>query len=162
MLDKPEQLHPRVEDPLLRLLRHLIRWAVKALAILMVAVILFGVIDVVYLLYLRLNTEPFLLLEITDILATFGAFMAVLIAIEIFENITVYLRDDVIQVKIVMATALMAIARKVIILDIKEVEPLYVFGLAASVLAMSIGYWLVVVYERKHTPFQSENSGKGY
>ena len=47
-------------------------------------------------------------------LATFGAFMAVLIAIEILINITIYLRDDVIHVKIVMATALMAIARKVL------------------------------------------------
>lgn len=46
-------------------------------------------------------------------LATFGAFIAVLIAIEILVNITAYLRNDVIQVKIVIATALMAIARKV-------------------------------------------------
>lgn len=45
----------------------------------------------------------------SDILATFGAFMAVLIAIEIFINIIIYLREDVIHVKIVMATALMAI-----------------------------------------------------
>ncbi len=46
-----------------------------------------------------------MLMNISDILATFGAFMAVLIAIEIFINITIYLRDDVIHVKIVMATA---------------------------------------------------------
>lgn len=44
-----------------------------------------------------------------------------------------------------MATALMAIARKVIILDVKETEPPYLYGLGAIVLAMSIGYWLVVV-----------------
>lgn len=65
-------------------------------------------------------TPPFMMLTINDILATFGAFMAVLIAIEIFINITIYLRDDVIHVKIVMATALMAIARKVIILDFEK------------------------------------------
>ena len=47
-------------------------------------------------------------LTITDMLTTFGAFMAVLIAIEIFINTTVYLREDVILVKMVMATALMA------------------------------------------------------
>ena len=44
-------------------------------------------------------------------MATLGAFMAVLIAIEILINSTIYLRDDVIHVKIVMSTALMAIAR---------------------------------------------------
>jgi len=90
---------------------------------------------------------PYLRLQISDILATFGAFMAVLIAIEIFVNITVYLREDIIHVKIVMATALMAIARKVIILEVKDEDttPLVIFSIAALVLAMSIGYYLAVV-----------------
>jgi uncharacterized membrane protein (DUF373 family) len=76
-------------------------------------------------------------------LATFGAFMAVLIAIEILINITIYLRDDVIHVKIVMATALMAVARKVIVLDFETITPPYIYGLAAVALAMSVGYWLI-------------------
>ncbi len=45
--------------------------------------------------------------------------MVTLIAIEIFLNIVLYLRDDVLHVKLVLATALMAIARKVIVLDYK-------------------------------------------
>lgn len=52
----------------------------------------------------------------------FGAFMAVLIAIEIFVNITVYLREDVIHVKIVMATALMGIAGEIMILDVDKID----------------------------------------
>ncbi len=43
-----------------------------------------------------------------------------------------------------MATALMAIARKVIILDFKTITPDYMFATAMLVFAMSIGYWLVV------------------
>lgn len=69
--------------------------------------------------------------------------MAVLIAIEILINITIYLRDDVIHVKIVMATALMAVARKVIVLDFETITPPYIYGLAAVALAMSVGYWLI-------------------
>ena len=85
-------------------------------------------------------------------LATFGAFMAVLIAIEILINITIYLRDDVIHVKIVMATALMAIARKVIVLDINEVSAEYTYGLAAITISMSIGYFLIhKLSEKSHT-----------
>jgi uncharacterized membrane protein (DUF373 family) len=70
--------------------------------------------------------------------------MATLIAIEIFLNIVLYLRDDVLHVKLVLATALMAIARKVIVLDYKELEPGYIWATAAVVFALSIGYWLVV------------------
>ena len=110
----------------------------------MTGVIVFGVADVCYVLYQRLMGEPAGLLEITDIFATFGAFMAVLIAIEIFVNIVSYLRDDVIHVRIVLATALMAIARKVIILDYSTIDSEYVYATAAVVAAMALAYWLVV------------------
>jgi uncharacterized membrane protein (DUF373 family) len=105
-------------------LRWVIRWAVRALAVLMTGVIPFGVADVCYVLYTRLiNNEPSGFLQVTDMLATFGTFMAVLIAIEIFINIVSYLRDDVIHIEIVMATALMTIARKIIVLDTRPSSP---------------------------------------
>jgi uncharacterized membrane protein (DUF373 family) len=134
-------------DPLIRALIRVIHGSVRALAVLMTLVILWGVLDVVYVLASRAASHRFYLLDISDILATFGAFMAVLIAIEIFINITSYLRADVIHVKIVMATALMAVARKVIVLDFKVLEAGYVWALAAVVLATSVGYFLAVVYE---------------
>jgi uncharacterized membrane protein (DUF373 family) len=134
-------------EPLIQTLRAIIRLSVRALAVMMTLVILWGVVDVAWVIYDKLRTPPFLMLTISDMLATFGAFMAVLIAIEIFINITIYLRDDVIHVKIVMATALMAIARKVIILDYNLMPPSYVWATAGVVVAMSIGYYLVV----KHT-----------
>lgn len=137
------------DEPFIRNLTRIIHFAVRALALLMTAVIVWGVVDVVYVLYERLLEPPFLLLNINDILATFGAFMAVLIAIEIFINITVYLREDVIHVKIVIATALMAIARKVIIMDLDQLSWQEVLAISAAVLALSIGYWLVVVKDPK-------------
>lgn len=142
-------------EPLIEYLQVVIHWSVRVLAILMVFVIVMGVIDVAWTLHQKLTSPPVYILTITDMLAAFGAFMAVLIAIEIFINITVYLRDDVIHVKIVMATALMAIARKVIILDPEAVDPGYLFGLAAIVLAVSIGYWLVVKLPRTDIIFGS-------
>ena len=90
-----------------------------------------------------------MLLTISDILALFGAFMAVLIAIEILINIIIYLRDDIIHVKIVMATALMAISRKIIIMDFTKISADYVLAVAAVTLAMRVGYWLVVVKDTK-------------
>ena len=131
-------------EPLVRGLQWAIRMAVRALAILMTGVIIFGVADVVYVLLKRLLAEPRGLLQISDILATFGAFMAVLIAIEIFVNIISYLREDVIHVRIVLATAMMAIARKVIILDYNTTSPQYIYATAAVVAAMALAYWLVV------------------
>lgn len=136
-------LHLEHEDSTIRFLHKVIRKAVTVLAVLMVLVIVWGIGDVLYVLYQRLTEPPFMLLQIDDILATFGAFLAVLIAIEIFINISMYLSSDAIPVRLVIATALMAIARKVIIFDFEELSPDYVYGTAAVVLALGITYWLI-------------------
>jgi uncharacterized membrane protein (DUF373 family) len=136
-------LHLGHEDRTIRALHRVIRVAVKVLAVLMVLVIVWGIGDVIYVLYQRLTEPPFLLLQINDILATFGAFLAVLIAIEIFINISMYLSTNVIPVRLVIATALMAIARKVIIFDFERITPPYIYGTAAVVLALGLTYWLI-------------------
>jgi len=136
-------LHLEHEDPTIRFLHKIIRVAVKVLAVLMVLVIVWGIGDVVYVLYQRLTQPPFFLLQINDILATFGAFLAVLIAVEIFINISMYLSTNIIPVRLVVATALMAIARKVIIFDFDDITPPFIYGTAAVVLALGITYWLI-------------------
>ena len=141
-----------LNEPFIRMLATSIRYAVRILAVLMALVVWWGVADVVYVLYSRVSTHPYYLLNISDIFATFGAFMAVLIAIEIFINIISYLRDNVIHIKIVLATAFMAVARKVIVLDYKEVSANYVFATAALMLALAVAYWLAVV---KNTSIES-------
>ncbi len=131
------------QQGILTLFNKAIRLAVTVLAFLMVAVIFLGVADVVYVIYQKLVSPPFLVLTIQDILATFGAFLAVLIAIEIFLNISIYLRSDVMPVKLVVATALMAISRKVIVFDFKTLEPDYIYASAAVVLGLGVTYWLI-------------------
>ncbi len=137
------QLASETEDRFIGFLHKVIRLAVKVLAALMVAVIVWGIGDVIYVLYQRLVEPPFLLLSISDILATFGAFLAVLIAIEIFINITLYLKTNVIPVRLVVATALMAISRKDIIFDFERITPPYLIGTAAVILALGVTYWLI-------------------
>ncbi len=137
------------KEPLIEGLRTVIHMVVRLLAVLMTAVILWGVADVILVMYHELKAPPFMLLTISDILALFGAFIAVLISIEILINIIIYLRHDVIHVKIVMATALMAISRKIIILDFAKISADYVLAIAAVTFAMSVGYWLVVIKDSK-------------
>ncbi len=141
--ERRQQPQDHQDEPLIQKLRLVIHWSVRVLAVLMVFVILMGVVDVGWFIYQKLASPPVFVLTMKDILATFGAFMAVLIAIEIFVNITIYLREDIIHVKIVLATALMAIARKVIILDMEKVDAPYLWGIASIVFALSIAYWLV-------------------
>ncbi|ARU56717.1 membrane protein [Oleiphilus messinensis] len=136
-------------DPIIRASHHAIRFAVKLLAILMVIVIFFGIADVVYVLFQRLTSDPMYLLNISDIFETFAAFLAVLVAIEIFVNIRIYLRSHELPVKLVIATALMAVARKIIVLDFEKIEALEVFSLGAVVLALGLTYGFMVRAEHQ-------------
>ena len=143
LIEPGHDLSKEHEDPFIDVLHRIIRVAVKVLAVLMVLVIVWGIGDVVYVLYQRLSTPPLFLLDINDIFLTFGAFMAVLIAIEIFINIRLYLGTDVLPVQLVVATALMAIARKVIVLDLDKIKYPENIAIAAVVLALGITYWLI-------------------
>lgn len=137
------KLVKKEEDRILWHFKNIIHISLKILAFLMIIVIIFGVVDVGWTIYQRFMSSPRFILTMGDVLATFGAFMVVLIAIEIFQNIILYLRDDVIHVKIVLATALMAIARKVIILDYDELEPMYIFATGVVLVATGITYFFV-------------------
>lgn len=73
----------------------------------------------------------------------FGMFLNVLIALEILENITAYLKKHVVQVELVIVTSLIAVARKIIILDLDKTEGIDIIGLALAILALSISYWII-------------------
>ncbi|MFT5759920.1 MAG: uncharacterized membrane protein (DUF373 family) [Alteromonadaceae bacterium] len=142
-MNKHDELPTEHDDVLISFLHKAIKFSIRILAILMVVVIFWGVADVVYVLYKQLLEPPFMLLSISDIFKTFAAFLAVLIAIEIFQNIVLYLRKDVFPLKLVVATALMAMARKIIIIDFDDVIPMHIFAVGSVVLALGITYYLI-------------------
>lgn len=143
MEKESESLVQTTRDPLIDFLNKVVVLSVKLLAVLMVFVILWALADVVMHLYSQFVIASFLIFNIESLLVTFGAFMAVLIAIEIFLNIVFYLKKDAIHVPLVLATALTAIARKVIILDFSSITPPYIYGMAAVIISLGITYWLV-------------------
>ena len=137
------ELDPNHEDPIVRTCNRLIRHAVRLMSVFMVFVIGFAVVDAGYSFYSKLVSDPILILDVSDILEVFAAALVVLIAIEIYTNVTLYLTADVIHVKLVVATALMAVARKVITLDTSSLDPLYFLGYSGLGLAFGITYWLL-------------------
>jgi len=77
--------------------------------------------------------------------AVFGMILTVIIALEFKKSLLVLAerRDIIIQMRSVVMIALLAICRKVIILDLTETDALHILALAAAVLALGIVYWLI-------------------
>jgi uncharacterized membrane protein (DUF373 family) len=115
---------------------------VLSLITMMVLVISLAVIELAWIIIQDLIKPPVLLLEINDLLDIFGFFLLILIGVELLETIKAYLSEHVVHVEIVLEVALVAIARKVIILDVKELPSLTLIGIAAVIVALAAAYYL--------------------
>ncbi|MEG4489684.1 phosphate-starvation-inducible PsiE family protein [Microcoleus sp. D2_18a_B4] len=114
----------------------------KVLSLAMILVIIVSVADLVIFLTQELvnHTDNFLK---DTLFVIFGLFLNVLIALEILENITAYLKKHVIQVELVIVTSLIAVSRKIIILDLEKKTAADLIGLATAIFALSISYLIV-------------------
>ena len=124
-------------------LRYFEKLITVSLIIMMAVVILLATIELGWIIIKDIITPPILLLDINEMLDIFGLFLLVLIGIELVETIKAYLSERVIRVEVVIIVALIAISRKVIILDVKELPSLTLIGIAAIILALSTGYYLL-------------------
>ncbi len=113
------------------------------LIFMMGVVVLLSTVELGWLLIQDIFTPPMFLLEAADLLDLFGIFLLVLIGIELLETIKAYFVEHVIHAEIVVEVALIAIARKVIILDVKEMSSLTLLGIAAIILALAVAYWFI-------------------
>ena len=76
--------------------------------------------------------------------AVLGDLLTLLIAVEVLQNVTSYLRRHVVQIELVLLTAMTAVARKVIVLPPgAENKPELLGGLGIAVLALAAAFWLV-------------------
>jgi len=114
----------------------------KFLSLTMILIIIIATIDLIRVVMTDIFSEPKMLLSI-GLFEFFGMFLNILIALEILENITAYLRKHVIQVELVIVTSLVAIARKIIILDLYKTPSLSIIGLGVAIFSLSISYLII-------------------
>jgi uncharacterized membrane protein (DUF373 family) len=115
----------------------------KILSLAMLGVVFFSIVDLIVVLVEELISPPVGRFPTDTLLRVLGLFLNILIALEIVQNITSYLSNHIIQIEMVIITSLIAVARKIIILDFGKVSYLELLALAATIFALSICYWLV-------------------
>jgi uncharacterized membrane protein (DUF373 family) len=114
------------------------------LVVMMAIVLLLATIELGWIIVKDIVTPPMFLLEIDELIEIFGLFMLVLIGIELLETIIkTYLDRSTQHVTIVIAVALIAIARKVIVLDVQKFTGDILLGIAAVIIALAGGYYLI-------------------
>jgi len=113
-----------------------------ALIMLVSAVATMHLIRAVWHLVVDVGVDP---INQTVFQTIFGAIFTVIIALEFKHSLLVVLaqHENVIRVRTIVLIALLAIARKFILLDLHELTAAELFALSAAVLALGIVYWLV-------------------
>jgi uncharacterized membrane protein (DUF373 family) len=112
--------------------------------VMMAIVLAFATIDLGWLITKDVLESPIFLPSVEQLLDIFGLFMLVLIGIELLETIMKsYMTQGQPHFEVVLSVAIIAIARKVIILDLSKVDSLSLIGIASIIVALTVGYFLM-------------------
>lgn len=123
----------------------------KMVYVLLMALLMFvlaaSLVELVWYIYNSLINTPAFLLESHELIAVLGAFLLVLIGVELLDTIKAYFSENTIHVEIVVLLAIIAIARKVILLDPTSVSGIdfgfELIGTGIVVLGLAGGYYLI-------------------
>jgi len=107
------------------------------LVVMMAIVVLLATVELGWIIVKDIITPPVFLLEINELLDIFGLFLLVLIGVELLETIKAYLKENVVHFEVVLTVAMIAIARKVITLDVKDLPAMTLVGIAAIIVALA-------------------------
>ena len=119
------------------------RYIIKTLIGLMSLLLVIATIQLGYMVVKSILESDVFILDLDVLMDLFGVFLLVLIGIELLDTIKVYFKKHDIHVEVVMLVALIAIARKVILMDFEKHSGLEVLGIAAIVIALALGYYFI-------------------
>lgn len=123
----------------------------------MAVVVTAATFELLYGLVIDLIEPPGVMLGLTELYDTFGMFLLILIAIELMSSVYIYLKHEELHLEIMFIVAITAVTRKIIITDLKALDPMYIIGLALLVATLSWGY-VYLLRERKRSDTSSRFS----
>lgn len=125
-----------------KLIKYFEKVVTLILMLFMAVVVILSLYELGLILYKDIMTPPLGVLEINELIELFGFFLIVMIGVELLETMKDFLVYGHIRLNVIMAVALLAIGRKVIILDIEKYDPTTLIGLGIIILALVVGYWV--------------------
>ena len=119
-----------------------------ALLAMLALVVLLATVDLGWIILKDLLTPPVFLLDVDELLELFGAFLLVMIGLELLDTVKIYITQKTIHVEVVLLVGIIAIARKVVILEPKGMDALTLIGIAAIISSLTVGYYFVKLAAR--------------
>ncbi len=122
---------------------HIERFIIRVLILLMAILLIAATVELAYQTFKSLFFSDRFLINTDGIMDLFGVFLLVLIGIELLDTIKVYFKKNVVHVEVVILVAIIAIARKVIVLDFEKYDGLELLAIGVIIVALSISYYMI-------------------
>jgi len=125
-------------DKVVSLIHTAKKWMSFFVLILMTIIVAIAIVELGIILYLDLfdPTDDVLFLEIDELFRIFGFFFIILIGFELIETVEMYFKDNIIHAEVVLLVAVIAVSRKVILLDLEKYDPFAIMGLGIIIIAL--------------------------
>jgi uncharacterized membrane protein (DUF373 family) len=114
-----------------------------ALIVLLMIVLVFALIELVWAIVTAVTYPTVGLLQNTALVEVLGTFLLVLIGIELLDTMMEYFRENAIHVEIVVLLAIIAIARKVILLNPSQTTGLDLIGIGVVIIGLAGAYYMI-------------------
>jgi len=152
---RPDRLRELLDD---RAVLHAVdrgeRLLARLLSLMLLVVLAIAAVQLLWKLVLDLINPDHTWLG-DSLILLLGDLLNLLIGLEVLQNITAYLRRGVVQIDLVLLTAITAVGRKVIVLPPgSENKPELLMGLGVAVACLAGAYWLVRVARPARVPLR--------
>jgi uncharacterized membrane protein (DUF373 family) len=114
-----------------------------ALLVMMSLVVVLTTIDLGWTLVEHLISPPYVRFSDEALKEVFSGFLLVLIGLELLDTVRAYMTEKAVRIELVLAVGLVAITRKMIVIDIKDLDSLWLIGIAAVIVALAVGYYII-------------------
>ena len=121
------------------------------LLLMLALAVLLATIDLGWIIVKDILTPPVILLDVDELLELFGAFLLVMIGVELLNTVKTYITEKTVHVEVVLMVGIIAIARKVVVLEPEMLDGTTLLGIAAVIFALTVGYYFVRLAARKST-----------
>jgi uncharacterized membrane protein (DUF373 family) len=128
----------------LHYVKKLEHWVTLALVLMLAIVVVLSTVELAWTIAKDIAAQPVFFPGIDALLDIFGKFLLVLIGIELLETMRAFANDGTMRAEVVLTAAMIAIARKIIVLEAGHVPALTILGLAALLVAVSFAYQVYV------------------
>jgi uncharacterized membrane protein (DUF373 family) len=121
------------------------KWMTVIVLMLMLLIVFASVIELAVVLFQEFTDETngILLLDIDELFTIFGFVFIILIGFELLDSVEMYFRKNIIHAEVVLLIAVIAVTRKVILLDLEKYDPIAVIGLSLIILSLGGCYFLI-------------------